>query len=225
MSGNARQRLIEAGQRLFFSRGFHAVGLDELLDDVGVTKTTFYNHFDSKDDLVIAVLEAHHVNEAKSFPQMLEQFGGPEPRGQLLAIFDVLKAWFEMPEFRGCMFVNAAAEFPGRHDPVHLVARRHFAETEGDLRARCEAAGATDPAGLAQQLMMLLSGTLLAYHIDLQSNATETGKQLARAILDQHLPKPGAKHTAGAGGTGRRAGVRPSRVTPAAVSGRASVIR
>ncbi|MGH7133265.1 MAG: TetR/AcrR family transcriptional regulator, partial [Phycisphaerales bacterium] len=188
MSSNARQRLIEAGQRLFFSRGFHAVGLDELLDDVGVTKTTFYNHFDSKDDLVIAVLEAHHDREIVSWPVMLEQHGGSEPRAQLLAIFDVLRLWFEMPEFRGCMFVNAAAEFPGRHDPVHLVARRHFAETEADIRARCVAAGAADPDGLAQQLMMLVSGTLLAYHIDLQSNATETGKELARAILDRHLP-------------------------------------
>ena len=107
-----------------------------------MTKTTFYNHFESKDDLILAVLAHQHEMEMAALVADIAQRGGDDPRAQILAIFETFDAWFAGTDFRGCMFLNAATEFPQHTDPIHQAAITHGAALSRLVHEKCIAAGA-----------------------------------------------------------------------------------
>src|SRR5436190_14626859 len=117
-----RERLIAAGIELFYRRGFGAVGIDQIIAIAGVTKTTFYKHFESKDELMVAAVQRRDEWESQAWGRAVRKLAGDDPIRQFLAMLDVMDLWFNDPEFLGCMFINAAAEFPNPHDPVHQAA-------------------------------------------------------------------------------------------------------
>ncbi len=182
-----KERLIREAMDLFYRNGFHSVGLDRILGAVGVTKTTFYNHFESKDDLVLAVLERRDRQELETWAQAIAERGGPDPRARLLAAFDVLDSWFNEPEFRGCMFINAAAEFPSPFDPARKTARRHQEGLIALFREAAVEAGAPDPETLAQQLHMLLEGAIVVRHVASDDAAAKRARDAAEALLATRL--------------------------------------
>src|SRR5689334_17690169 len=125
----AREKLLQAAIELFARNGFHAVGLDAVIDGAGLSKQTFYNHFESKDDLVLAVLERRRETETKLFAQLFEDLAGSDPREQLYANIDVIQAWFRQPQWSGCICIRAAAEFPSPNEPAHQFVAAWFEET------------------------------------------------------------------------------------------------
>jgi AcrR family transcriptional regulator len=141
-----RARLIHAAIELFYSHGFQAVGVDQIIAAAGVTKTTFYKHFESKDDLLVAAIRQRDEWEIRAWTAAVRKMAGDDPRAQLLAFFDVLDIWFNAPDFRGCQFINAAAEFPNPHDPVHAVAAEHKRKNRDFFRDLAAAAGASIPS-------------------------------------------------------------------------------
>src|SRR4029079_14445377 len=108
------------------------------IEDVGVTKTTFYNHFESKDELILAVLDARDEREISTWLATMRARGGDDPRAQLRTLFDILDEWFATEAYRGCMFLNAAAQFPAPGDPIHQAAGRHGARLARELRGMAE---------------------------------------------------------------------------------------
>lgn len=98
---STRQRLIEAAHLIFYRHGFQGVGLDRILAEVGVTKTTFYKYFGSKDDLIVEVLRHHDAWWRSTLPALMQEHAGDDPAAQLRALFDVLEATIERDEFRG----------------------------------------------------------------------------------------------------------------------------
>jgi AcrR family transcriptional regulator len=188
MAASTRQRLIEAMFECSIRNGFHAVGIDRVLEAAGVSKQTFYNHFESKDDLVLATIQHRHVLESRQFAEMLEKAGGASPRGQLLAIFEVLDAWFNDPAFNGCIFLTAAAEFPQPGDPAHQAAAQHLMATEQKLCHMAAAAGAREPLALAQQILTLMEGSLLMRHIVGNRSSAKIARTMAEVLLEKYLP-------------------------------------
>lgn len=188
MAMSTRDRLIEEATTLFYNHGFHAVGLDRVIDAAGVTKTTFYNHFESKDDLIVEVLHRRDQTEMSAWRQWMRERGGVDPRGQILSLFDLLREWFRDEAFRGCMFMNAAVEFPAPNDPVHVAAARHSEHLYAELRRLAVDAEADDADLVARQVLMLLSGALLARHVSLDTTAADTARAAAEAVLDRRLP-------------------------------------
>jgi len=178
MPGSTRQRFIDTANDLFFQHGFHAVGLDQIIERVGVTKTTFYNHFESKDNLIIAVLHERDRQETTEWLAIIRQRGGGTPRGELLALFDLLEDWLAASDFRGCMFLKAASEFPSPSDPVHQAAMTHSASLFNEIEERTTAMGARDPAALARQLMLVLAGAILSREA---SGAVDIGRSARSA--------------------------------------------
>src|SRR5690606_7149891 len=87
---NARDKLIHAAIDLCYHHGFNAVGLDHILTTVGVTKTTFYKHFESKEDLILEAVRVRDEWESQAWMKAVKKVGGKNPRQQLLAMFDVL---------------------------------------------------------------------------------------------------------------------------------------
>src|SRR6186713_3189337 len=106
-----RQRLIDAAVRRFYRDGFRNVGIDQILADVGISKTAFYKHFECKEDLMLAALERQNAAMLETFRDMARQRGGPAPIGQLQALLDVVEHFVESDNFQGCIFVNVAIEF------------------------------------------------------------------------------------------------------------------
>jgi AcrR family transcriptional regulator len=188
MAKSTRDRLIEVADDLFYRDGFHAVGLDRLLDDVGVTKTTFYNHFESKDALILAVLNERDRWWREEFMAMLRERGGDSPRGQLEAIVDVLETLLASDHFNGCIFVNVSAEFPLPHDPVHKAASEHKSLMETILRDLSLRAGATDPVALAEQLAMLMEGAFVTHQVTRNPRTADIARQTASLLIAHYVP-------------------------------------
>lgn len=188
MPEKTRDKLITVANELFYEHGFHAVGLDQVLERVGVTKTTFYNHFESKDELVIAVLLERDRIELAEWMRITEQKGGDDPRARILALFDLLEDWLADPAFKGCMFLKAAAEYPSPRDPVHQAALVHGKNLAEALKRHAAAAGAKDPGGLAGQLMMVLAGAVLNRHETGFADRARTARATAGVLVDHHLP-------------------------------------
>ena len=117
-----RERLIATAVDLFYRHGFGAIGVDRVIEAAGVTKTTFYKHFEGKDDLMVAAVQRRDEWESQAWNRAVRKIAGDDPAGQLLAMIDVMDLWFNDPDFRGCMFTNTATEFPNPHDPVHQAA-------------------------------------------------------------------------------------------------------
>ncbi len=102
---SARDRILLTASDLFYREGIRATGVDRLIAESGVTKTTFYRHFPSKNSLVVEFLESRHQELIRSFESALENNGGT-----VNAIFPIVEEWFHSKRFRGCAFINSLGE-------------------------------------------------------------------------------------------------------------------
>ncbi len=128
-----RDHLIDTAIRLFNRDGFHATGIDAILAEAGVAKMTLYNHFKSKDDLIVAALEVRDERWMAWFRGDLNR-RARTPERRLLLIFELLGEWFGQPDFRGCMFINAASEYCGLDPRIAEVSARHKQLVKQEIR-------------------------------------------------------------------------------------------
>lgn len=180
-----REKLLEVAIDRFYVHGFHAVGLDQILTEVGVTKTTFYNHFESKDELIIEALNRRQLWEAKAFNERAMQIAQGDPKRLLVAVFDVLDEWFNHPDYYGCMFLNVCVEFPSPNDPIHKIGMAHYCDARGELAEIAKQAGAKDPELLAEQMVVLMQGTLTHRQVTGDNDAAAKAREIAEAMIDR----------------------------------------
>ncbi len=182
-----RQKLIEIGRDLFYRYGFQSVGLDRIVKQADLTKTTFYNHFDSKEELIQEVIEYHEGQIRSEFSAGVLKHGGDDPQQRILAVFDVLQQFFAEQEFKGCMLINVVLVFPDPNDPIHQTAVRNKTLITVFFAALAKAAGLPQPDAFATKLHMLMDGAIISRHAFDDQNAAATGKQLAAALLFAEL--------------------------------------
>src|SRR5262249_55771133 len=144
--------------RRFYRDGFRNVGLDQVLADVGISKTAFYKHFGCKEDLVLAALEMKNLWLQETFRAMISEHGGATAVGQLRALFDVVDRIINSDEFHVCIFVNVAMEYPLPHEPAHIAAAEHKRSIEEIIRELAVRAGAADPRQMAREMCMIIEG-------------------------------------------------------------------
>ena len=185
---SGRARLVHAAIELFYSHGFQAVGVDQIIAAAGVTKTTFYKHFESKDDLLMAAIRQRDDWEMAAWTSAVQKMAGEDPKAQLLAFFDVLDVWFNAPDFRGCQFINAAAEFPNPHDPVHSVAAEHKRKNRDFFRDLAASAGAVDPEAFADRYTALIEGTLVLRQVHGRDDAAKVIKPAIESLVTEAMP-------------------------------------
>ena len=184
---NARDRLLDSAIDLFYANGFHTIGLDAILDETGVTKTTFYKHFESKEDLIVEALRRRDAWEMKAWRRAMRKIAGDDPRKLLLAVFDVLHLWFNDPDFGGCMFINAAAEFPDPRDPVHQAAVEHKRNTRDFYRDLAARGGAREPETFADIFTTIFEGTLILRHVHHRNDAARLARPMVEKLIDEQL--------------------------------------
>ncbi|MCL4740693.1 MAG: TetR/AcrR family transcriptional regulator [Phycisphaerales bacterium] len=175
-------RLLERSSTIFEAKGFNAVGIDLLLAEAGVAKMSLYKHFKSKEGLVLAALRRRDQRFRATFTALVEARAS-EPRARLLAVFDVLARWFEREDFRGCIFLNAAAEFPEAGSPIRLAVAEHKAWLRQYLASLARAANAPDPPTLAGELAVLVDGAIARANAAREADAASTARRAAEAVV------------------------------------------
>jgi AcrR family transcriptional regulator len=185
-AADARQRLLQAADELFYTEGVNTVGIDRVIDRAGVAKATLYSAFGSKEELVRAYLKARHAAFQQRMETELERRFAT-PRERLVGAFEVQGLSFTDPGFRGCAFVSASAEArPGGAVQQESDTYRHWVhELFFDL---AQQAGAPDPKALAQQLVLLMDGAGISAWLDRDPSAENAARAVAAALVDAALP-------------------------------------
>ena len=171
----------------FYRDGFRSVGLEQILEDVGISKTAFYKHFDCKETLMVAVLEWQSQWLEETFRKMVRERGGDRPVDQLWAVFDVVKTIIEDESFHGCIFVAASMDFPVPHDPVHQAAARSREVIEQIIVEIADAAGASDPEAMTKELCMIIEGTFVTRPLTGNRQTIEVSRRLAERVIEGYL--------------------------------------
>lgn len=186
MRPHKRDELVEKALDVFYRDGFHAAGLDLLASETGISKTTMFKHFRSKEDLIVAVLQLRDARFRGWLAERMVAAG--EPRAQLLAMFDALGDWFSEPGFRSCMFIKASSEYPDRAHPIHAQAAAHKRALSDHVEQTARAAGAPDPAALARALLLLKEGAIVTAHLGHEADPAGDARAAARILIETALP-------------------------------------
>ena len=171
-----RERILAVANELFYAQGIRATSADRIIEDVGITKVTFYRHFRTKSDLVVAYLEAQSAAE-RGWVTSVRTIG--DPLGSLRALAAGIGAASCQPGFRGCAFINAAAEFSDPHDPVRSVVDAHREWFYREFVAIAAEASAKDAESVGRQLMLLRDGAMVSGYLN---DATKVSESLDAAF-------------------------------------------
>jgi AcrR family transcriptional regulator len=163
-----------------------------------VTKTTFYKHFEGKYDLMVAAVRCRDEWESQAWDRAIRKLAGDDPAKQLLAKLDVIDVWFNDPDFHGCMFTNAAAEFPNPHDPVHKAAAANRRKARDHYRDLARAGGAGEAAAetFADCYAALVEGALLLRQTQGRNDAARAVRPAAEQLVRTYLTKGNGKKRA-----------------------------
>lgn len=177
-----RQHVVETAYALFKRAGFHATGIDRIIAEADVAKMTMYRHFPSKDELIVEVLDYR----ARRFERQLDGLAeeGTAPETKIERIFDWHERWFHSPDFHGCLFAHALAEFGDPQHPVFKAA----AKQKNDLRQRMQSIlldmmprGRAESAAAA--LLMLIEGATLMAQMGQADSAIRDARKAALNII------------------------------------------
>ncbi|MEQ8847456.1 TetR/AcrR family transcriptional regulator [Botrimarina sp.] len=190
-----RQRLVEAAIQRFYRDGFRSVGVSQVIADVGISKTAFYKHFQSKEDLMLAGLRMQNEWLIDKFRTVIRERAGPSAIGQLHAVLDVVDQILASDGFHGCIFVNAAIEFPLQHEPAHQAASENKRAIEQILESIAREAGAGDPRALAQELCLIIEGAYVTRHVTGNERTIDIARRVADLVIASHCPPAVASPT------------------------------
>ena len=186
MRPTKRDELVQKALAAFYRNGFRATGMDRLARETGVSKTSMYKHFHTKEELILAVLRLRDEQFRNFRVRRLEALADTR-RGQLLALFDVLGEWFAQESFRGCMFIKASAEYQERDHPIHAQSAEHKRLIFVHVRELAQAAGAPDPGALARALMLLEEGAIVTAHLGYTADPAGDAKAAAEVLIAAEL--------------------------------------
>jgi AcrR family transcriptional regulator len=187
-SEQTRGRILEAAGRLFYRDGIRPVAMDAVAEMAGITKRTLYYHFDSKDDLVIAYLRHTGERLDASLARAMSRRGG-SAMDRLRGLFEDLEARFAREEFRGCPFVNAAAELT-ESAPARAEAATYKERMRAWFESMVRELGARDPVALSEQLAILLDGAIAIWLVRRDPRAAARAREAALVLIQSAIPTP-----------------------------------
>jgi AcrR family transcriptional regulator len=181
---SARDRLLAAATQLFDAQGIQTVGVDRIIEHAGVSRGSFYNNFDSKQQLIHSYLRWHHDHTTAQLSEAIARQS--DPRLKILAVFATQAARIRQPDFNGCAFVAASTEAP----PGGVI-ERDAADFRTWIRTMftdlAQQAGAPDPGHLGRQLHVLYDGTGLTARMDHDPDIATATRTAVEALLDAAL--------------------------------------
>src|SRR5512138_841556 len=161
---SVRDRILSTARDLFYRHGINSVGVDTVVAQSGVAKTSFYRWLPSKDALIAAVLEKEAEDRWAGWDYTAAR-SGTDPRERLRAQLAGIVRFVTSPKYRGCPFMNVTAEFADPQHPGRLVAREMMEELRRRVRALVDPLNVRDPQMLTEQLVMLIDGAFSSAHV------------------------------------------------------------
>jgi len=188
MRPSRKDELIDKALEVFYRDGFHATGMDKLVAETGISKTSMYKYFRTKEELIQATLERRHEHLTGLLVD------GPAaradtPKGQLLASFDALQEWIASDDFNSCMFIKASSEYQDPSHPIHQISAAHKRALTDHMTGLARKADAKEPEALARQLMLLMEGAIVTAHMQGKAFAAPDAKDAARTLINLACPK------------------------------------
>jgi AcrR family transcriptional regulator len=183
---SARDRILETAQRLFYRHGIRAAGVDRIIAESGVAKMSFYRHFPSKKDLVVAFLERRHRFWMDWFTRRVQELAENRTSPGLAVLADALQEWFSEPDFRGCAFINTVAELSEDSAEERRIAADHKRELWDFIRTlipKQPRFAADDAADLA---VLIIDGAIVRAQMTGKAETAEEARTLFR-LLDAKL--------------------------------------
>ena len=184
---DTRARILSAASELFYSQGIRATSADRIIEQVGITKVTFYRHFRTKGQLVVAYLEQQAAAE-RGWMQSVHLDEDPIATLRSLAI-GIGDASCR-PGFRGCAFINAAAEFSDPEDPVRMTVDAHRQWTFDYFAEVASEAGSQEAAAVARQLMLLRDGAMVNGYLGEPSAVADSLGAAFTSIVGHGVDEP-----------------------------------
>jgi len=181
-TSDARHRILDTADRLFYAEGVRAVGIDRIIAESGAAKMTLYSHFRSKDELILAVLQYREEQFTAWFARAMERHV-EAGEGRLSALFAALKEWFETPTFRGCSFINASLELADPGHPGSAFVRQHKERFHASLRKLIEESLGGEAAGFAPAVGLLIEGAIVTAVIQGSSRPAEVARDAAFRLV------------------------------------------
>ena len=180
---DARERTLLAAYELFRSHGVTAVGVDRIVADAGVAKTTLYRHFRSKEELVLAVLDRHEQVWTRGWLERVSLDGGETPEAKLLAIFDAFDEWFRQDAYRGCLFTNVSIEARADSGPLRAAAAARLSDIKQFIASLADEARVADPIEFASRIQMLLLGAVIQA-LNGDRGAARSAREVAQLVFE-----------------------------------------
>ncbi|MGO9108806.1 MAG: TetR/AcrR family transcriptional regulator [Thermoguttaceae bacterium] len=181
-TSEARQRILETADRLFYQDGIRAVGIDRIIAEAGVAKMSLYKHFLSKDNLILSVLKYREERLLQYFRTAMERHG-KKAKTPLRAFFAALKDLFESPGFRGCAFQNAAVELADPAHPGSEFVRGHKQRFSEFLRGLVEESVGKAATKVAPALALLVEGAVVTAVIQGSPDAADVARDAALKLV------------------------------------------
>lgn len=179
-----RERLLRTASELFYRQGIHSVGVDRIVAEGSVTRATFYRHFASKEDLVVAYLGAEDAALRGAFAAAAEHLAATDgtPDDMLETIIAAIADDVSQHHTRGCPFINAAAEYPDPESDVRRTVAEHRTWFRETLELALTAAGREDAAERARALVLLRDAALVGGYLDGADTIRDTFISTARTV-------------------------------------------
>ncbi|MEV7794781.1 helix-turn-helix domain-containing protein [Streptomyces sp. NPDC087512] len=182
MTPGAR-RVVEAAERLFYERGIHAVGVDLIAAEAGVTKKTLYDRFGSKEQIVVEYLAGRDERWREILGAHLDAVASQPPAARILAVFDASRAWAADYGSKGCSMINAHAEIADPAHPAYAVISGQKRWMLGLFTRLAHETGAPEAEGLARALMLLHEGALVTHGLGVFPEPFGEARDRARELL------------------------------------------
>lgn len=179
-----RERILRTAYELFTQEGFTAVGVDRIVAEAGVAKTSLYRYFRSKDDLVVAVLERHEALWTHGLLELESARRASEPGERLRALVDVFEEWLRDDGFGGCLFINSALEVHDRSPAIESASKAALEGVYKLLYALAEDARLNEASSFAHQLQVVFRGSIVAA-VEGNFAAVDEARALALQLIEQ----------------------------------------
>lgn len=176
-----KQDLLEVAERLFYQHGFHGVGLKQIIQEANVATMTLYNHFDSKEKLVEAVLKQRESR----YWHYLEDGVNQSPHQPFISAVDAHCKWLEDYSYIGDMFMRAIEDYSDSDSNIESIARGHKERLLNFLENLATRSNFKNGRDLAIRYTLLMEGTTSMTTLLGVDEATKHARYIAHLFIDE----------------------------------------
>lgn len=177
------ERVLDAAANLFYTQGYAATGVNQIISEANVARASFYQYFPSKKDLAVAYLRRRHTTWFQWLRARVDNEAEPEQR--VYALFDFLADWLPESEYRGCAFLNMISESPTLGDEIQNVIRQHKSELRDYIRGLVCELELDDPEPIANAVHVLFEGAIVESQVMRDPWPVAAARKAVSRLLEQ----------------------------------------